>query len=84
MEELEWMTFVADCCSVVVGRQLRIISITEKMSNATRLNPEKKKKKENTLKGQLHYEDISVLFFIDWKGQNVIILRLTHCPSFCV
>lgn len=40
MEELEQMSCVEDCCLVVAGRQLRIISITEMMSNATRLDPE--------------------------------------------
>lgn len=40
MEELEQMSCVEDCCLVVAGRQLRIISITEIMSNATRLDAE--------------------------------------------
>lgn len=40
MEELEQMSCLAGCCLVVDGRQLRIICITEMMSNATRLDPE--------------------------------------------
>lgn len=46
MEELEQMSCVAGCCSLVDGRQLRIISITEMMSNATRLDPQQKGKKK--------------------------------------
>lgn len=44
MEELEQTRFVVEGCLVVVGRQRRIISSTEKTRNATRLNPGNKKK----------------------------------------
>lgn len=62
MEELEQMSSVADSCLVVVRRQLRIICFTEKMSNATRLYLGKKK----NLKGQLPYEDTSILHRLEW------------------